>query len=508
MEIKPLLVYWATREYLKLRKSKEEQINLVLVGGPSYLQDMISECDTEVRFSQYSSFSDRFCPWFKVVKDCISVVPIAVTMLFRHVIIPKPKTEQLDIAIFCEAIEGSPRKGIDYFYGSIYDMLCSDDQKIASYCTTPRPSSSVEDEKESKRVNKLFWLLDYLSIGDFFKSLISLLHLAFRFTFTYFKISQRAEKAETETLLRVIRSETKFDLWFIHICVYFAANRLMRECKAPRAVIQYEEKPTERAVALASKEHRVEITGYVVHPMDKALVALRDHDNDNKPRPHKYAVCGSAVGTVLNTWAKKPAEDITVWGSGKSGRPEPRNTLDTRSTFSCLLLLSHPDELRIFGTWLRSEGRLREGLTYRIRRYWPSGADHFNEPLMELKKEFNFVYETEVDLPDAFKDSNIAIYSATSTGLLAGRFGALSVHVDLNDLYRISPCVDISGPPLNCATASKFANTIDFLRQLDSERLDLIYSRQIKYEAEIFSIPQRAIIKKYLYEEKDRITVN
>ena len=189
------------------------------------------------------------------------------------------------------------------------------------------------------------------------------------------------------------------------------------------------------------------VVAHVCHPMASALAALRDVEEDERPRLSRYGVCGPAVKEMFCAWAKKALDTVTIWGSSKCGESTARLPLSTSRGFEVLLFFSHPDELKTFHSWQETESRLRDWVVFRARTYSPVGVDPFKEILDQLMREFDFVQEIGGNLSESFEEADIAIYCHTNAGLLASRYGTLAAAVDLNDLIQVSPCLDPSGPP-------------------------------------------------------------
>ena len=426
----------------------------------------------------------------------------AVWVLFHeHVRAPRPTAEAVDLAIFCESICGDCNKGVENFFGDIHRYIDRDllPGKTRTFCSSVRQPKSLGGSEVRDDGPTIHWLLDGLKIQDLVVSVLLTAYFAIKSFRTCRSEAQKARGNPISSLtLWFIKKNVHLNRVLINICLFRAAFRLLADCRPSAILIQYEEKPTERAIISASRKVGAKVFGYVCHPMSRALVALRDVDQDGRPRPDRYGVCGPAVRELLCDWARKSHLDVTVWGSGKQGRPVPRSPFKSSESFSMLLLLSHPDELRFFHEWLIAEPRIVDGIQLTVRRYAPVGKDPFTRVFEKLKADFDSINEASGTLSEAFGNVDLAVYSQTSAGLLAGRHGTLAASIDLSGIIPISPCIDPSGPPLSCDGAVALAELIEFLRLATEDELDRVYTDQAEYEDRIFAAIEKEQISKDL----------
>jgi hypothetical protein len=493
-QIKPLLFRWALHACATGKEDLDFCESITEGGLPAGLAkyvlgegNLTRECNLRERDSTLSIRTvRRLAICFKSVLKTVNTI---LQVFFYHVLASDPVAKgNNSILLMSEELDGSRTKGREYYFGLVYEAVRKSTEQVTSVCTSKRNTWRGYEQSSDGEVENGLWALNFLSTLGFLKALVSQTCFVVSFSIMHFKCRRASNREEDEVLLSIIWSQRRFDRSLINFCLYNATKRMLRLCNPRSVIIHYEEKPLERAVLLACQEQEIEVVGYVVHPMDKALMALREHPGvDTKPTPHKYGVCGPAVAETLIDWAGKLPNNVFVWGSGKEGDVGASRKKIARPIRRVLLLLSHPDEIRIFRSWLRNDSRLQSAKNFRIRRYWPSESETFSAPIRSLISEFDFVEENSDSLPEAFKWSDVAIFSSTSAGLLAGRYGVISIHIDLNDLYKISPCIDRNEYPLSSSSAIELADTLDMLSNCELGQLDNIFLDQQIYEQKIFS---------------------
>ena len=271
------------------------------------------------------------------------------------------------------------------------------------------------------------------------------------------------------------------------ILCYSALRRLFYQNNYKLAVYPYEEKGVERAILFACNEYGVRTIGYTPHPQHNLALALRDVYSPISPKPSSYAFCGPAYIEYFTLWGKKKPDKMKVWGSGKSIKGSLIKQEFNRHELKIIALLSHPNELRVFGSWLQAENRLRNNTYYLIRIYKPA-YKAFEKDLKRLIREFNFIEESQGSLIEDMDKCNLAIFSGTSAGIEAINNGYLALYTDLNDFFEINPCFDDLNVMLPCYSAKEFADRLDEICLMDNISLIELHKKQLSLTKNIFGI--------------------
>lgn len=459
--------------------------NLVLDKGRRYYE----------RLSIFFSACSRF------ILDVLMMLNTTYNVL-RHHVFRKGSGIDAEVLIMHESINGSSISGRKYFYGAVFDSLMAEDGKRLSYCCTSLRSANLDNGRGKFLEDKSgFFLLDKIRLRELILAMIinvSLIFVAWVVGFSRFPCS--IGKSVSKVFWgKYLRNELMMGTCLINICCYWALRRIFKESGEKRVILQYEEKGRERAIVMACQEYGCEVIGYVCNPMHRTLAALQDIFKPMAPKPDRYGVCGSSYVDYFVSWGKKDRDSIRIWGSGKEWTNSTKVKKINRSNFRILLLCSHPNELRVFQSWLRSEKRLSCTVTYFVRRYKSAGPKAFKHVLKSLMMEFECIKETDGSLTEDLSLCDVAVFCATSAGIDAVKHGYLSIYLDLNDIFDVNPCFDKLDSMLPCKSALEFANRLDEICDMDEESLLQLHDSQKIVADQIFGPIQKSLIKEDLF---------
>ena len=225
------------------------------------------------------------------------------------------------------------------------------------------------------------------------------------------------------------------------IIVYNVISKLLSNDSVKQLVFPYEEKGIERAMLFAASEKKTKSIGFTPHPQHSLAISMRDIKGSSCPKPDIYALCGAAYISFFRNWGCKESCQMQVWGSEKgklSYLPFQKDTKQKK--IKILLALSHPNELKVFHKWLQSKYELYDLADFYIRCYQAVGADHFDDLLSAVKKDFPDVTKVSGNLNDNLKDCDAVAFCATSAGIEAINLGRVGFYLELNDFFEINPC--------------------------------------------------------------------
>ncbi len=498
---KPILFAKGVLECIKAHPQWNE---ILLVGCDALVGDYLSEFDEGLLFERKRKgrgwLSDFFVHCYQSGLAVQKMLKTGYLILRHHVVRRVPEVDQ-KILILHEFVVGSIGSGHEYFYGSLIDSTIGNESEELCYCCT---SVYLSNKRESKTdplrgVSRIL-LLDKLRLNELVMSmLVNIYLILITWVVGYGGIPCSIEKSVSKVFWRrYLFLELGRIACLPDICCYWCLKRILRESGKKLVVMPYEEKGRERAIVMACHEHDSKVIGYTPHPMSRFLMALRDGFIPVAPKPDRYGVCGPAYVDYFVSWCNKDRVSISIWGSGKDWVELREVRKIDRSNLRVLLLISHPKELRIFHSWLRSEKRLSCSVIYFVRGYKAMGPKAFGHVLIPVMKEFECVKETDGSLTEDLSLCDIAVFCATSAGPLAVKHGYLGIYADLNDFFEINACFDELDLMLPCRSALEFANRLDEICDMDEESLLQLHDRQKMMADQLFGAIQRSVLKEDL----------
>ena len=496
---KPLFFARAVLEWMESNPDVDE---ILVIGCDAAVAVYLKEFRRDMVFRNGRGILYPAFLIFKACKNSLSCVKNmfrdAIHILRHHAFHNKAFIKSQAIALY-ELFPNtfSLADGYKYFYGSLFDSLDSVKADTVSY-------GCIEDN--NCRINKLrsendkpiFFLLDNVMPGDLAISVVINTYLFFAAWIMAFRKIPCTIGGRTSRRfwLGYLFNELNRMPCLRSICSYRALRSILTRHTYKLVIYPYEEKGFERAILFACRERNVATVGYTPHPQHRLAAALRDTHEPMSPKPSGYAVCGPAYVDYFESWGKKERRSISIWGSAKSFSGNLTATGFPRSNLKILLLLSHPNELRVFHSWLRAEERISHKIDYSLRIYKAVQNRIFSNELIRLLRDFACVREVHGNLAEDLSRSDAVIFCGTSAGLVAVNHGLLAVHVSLDDFFQINPCFDELDPMLSCETPNQFADLLEELRAMDDSSITELRRKQRSFVARIFSPIQSGVIRR------------
>lgn len=502
--VKPLFYAMAVLEWIKVNPGVKE---IFLIGCDPMVAAYLKELDNTLILEGERLDSQYIYFIFQALRRSAFAIYLMLVEAYRiaknHAF--KPLTNiKYQIIVLYELISGLPiTSGYKYFYGSLFDSMSNMGENSIGYsCIEYTTGLNPKKDREEFLKNKsLFFLLDNINIGYL---IIGILKNIYIILVTLIMIFTKLQCS--------INRDYSFWFWknylfhglaritcLSEICAYFALKTLLKRSPQCKLIIYpYEEKGLERAYLFACQEQGIRTIGYTPHPQYRSAVSLRDNLSLQSPKPSRYAVCGSAYVDYFVSWGKKDRNIISVWGSEKSYRYSPETRRINQSHLKILLLISHPNELKVFYSWLRAEERLLRSVTYIVRVYKGVYNEEFEKVLTQLNNEFDCIKESNDEFEKDLRQCDLAVFCATSAGPLTVNRGYLAIYVDLNDFLDINPCFDDLDEMLPCRTSEEFAKRLDEIRKMNTDSIEYLYHKQVLLTERIFSPIQTNILKEEL----------
>lgn len=501
---KPLFFARAIYNWIEQNPDAEK---ITLFGCHPWTAIFLNEFNVKQKIS-FSTQGDVAQFWVSVIwqnlRYWLAALVDFVRMLISHVVsgAGQSSISAENLVLYELLPDGDIQTGHRYYFGSLFDVIQQQNKNaIAIGCITGffHRLNNLREKISAARNTVL--VLDRLSILDCLEALghtmlLGVANLAFLLKGLVCRIDGK-------------KSRLFWPFYMSHefiqgsalrrICLYYAIRRLIRQAKARQVIYPYEEKEIERAILYACQDCGVKAVGYTPHPQHRFELALKDFPSPAAPKPERYAVCGEAYASYFRDYCRKDPSRIEVWGSGKgtNGAVHELRRLN-QADLSILVVISHPKELDVFGSWLRAENQLTQNKHYQIRLYRAVDYKSQLAKLEVMQKQFNFVEEATGELVDNINQSDLVLFSGTSAGLLAVRHGRLAIHVFLGDFFQINPCFDQIEPMLYCSSAQQLIVQLDKLSALSGRDLTELHNGQKALVNQIFSEPQPERIIKTL----------
>jgi len=467
--IKPLFFARAVVDWL--RSSPSGSLNVI--GAPKIVQKFICEFEPKVVVQGVPLKGDsRLTPIIQYLADLVWKSLVLLRFLFdRNTKVFKSSTMILFERFGLHQNLGQAR---DYFFSKLFE-------DIPHECACLDPISP-----RRKSFQGAMDILSEMHIQDLPRALGRNIYLGILVLwFGFFTPPCIIANAQSKSFWRhFLWGQFSRSVVLRESLVYDVFSRWATQGTLRTVVYPYEEKGYERALLLALKSSRVKTIGYTPHPQHELAVSMQDGGTCRPPRPTMYGVCGPAYVGYFQHWGRKK-NTIHVWGSAKSCQQDFRDIQNVHR-LNTLILLSHPHELEVFYSWLKAEPGLTENIHYLIRGYQSVPSGLFARRLATLGNDYPQAKAVSGELGANLSEADLAIFNATSAGLLAVNAGKLVVHACLDDFFKINCCFNNLGPMLSCATAKELAQRLQEIRRASRDQRQYLWRQQVKATAEIF----------------------
>ena len=436
--IKPLFFSIAILEWFS---NKSDRTSLILINCPIEVSEYLSELEPKLILA-YSCVpkKERVAKMF--VKSFFIMLKNIVNIMRFHVL--NKSREFKDVrknVVIYELIHGvSIENSCRYYFTSTLDQV---DRKKLTYLAVGIVKNYDRLPLEETDAEQLV-MYDLCSTIDLIKSVIKQIYLQYC---TIVLIANKPpciiNNKETARFWNRYLSSILDRSILEPILLYSVLSKLLPNAPVERLIFPYEEKGSERAILFAASENNIKTIGFTPHPQHSLAVSMRDIKGSSCPKPNAYAFCGTAYISFFTEWAAKEGCQMTVWGSEKGKLLDLEFQHNSRQRkIKVLLVLSHPNELKVFYNWLQSKPELCNIAKFSLRSYKAVGSEHFNKSLSVMKKEFPNVSEVSGNLFSNLKKCDVVAFCATSAGIEAINMGRPGFYLDLNDFFEINPCFD------------------------------------------------------------------
>ena len=472
--IKPLIFSMAILDWF----SKNNCSSLVLIDCPNEVAEYLAELEPKVIIERNSKSSKKRLIT-TLYNTLLITVKSASRILFFHVL-KKPQkivVEEKNLIAY-ELVHGSDIKSsYRYYFTNILDNI---DEKLICHFVIGVVKNHNRPEYKNEYARQII-AFDSCTISDLIKSLFFTLYL--QFCLFYLIINKPS---------CVINNKKTKNYWNKHlmfmldinvlenIVLYFAISKLFKDVSIKQLIYPYEEKGSERSMLFAAKENNIKTIGFTPHPQHSLALSMRDLKDSTCPKPDAYAFCGDEYISYFRKWGSKNKCEMKVWGTQKGSLLEqPNINKNLEDKIKVLLLLSHPNELRMFYKWLQKQPQLCEIAEFQLRSYKAVSDLHFNKFVSMLIKEFPNVIEVSGTLMSNVENCDVVAFCATSAGIEAINLGRPAFYIDLNEFFQINPCFNDLSDMQASNGAIEFYNKLkEWSEKNDVSKRDLLIKQR------------------------------
>jgi hypothetical protein len=487
--IKPFFFALAILEWIKRQNGRSE---LIIVGGPitvaHYLQELAPEIEVDIsniQLPQQKQRQDLFITVFS--RAAFKIFRYALNVARFHLIHSCISTSGVKNIIAYEHLQNtSLQDGHRYYYTSLLENI---DSKLISFFVTGLVPPIARGKPGKDTAPKIVandlctaWELAYAVTIEF--SILVKLALLILVKPPCTVNGYTSKILWQNFLIPMMEHQGVMSAYLAHR----GLRRLVAKHDIQNIVYPYEEKGIERSLLLAIKNSKIQAIGFTSHPQHALGISMQDRRDSNCPKPDSYAFCGSMYKEYYRGWGNKKNSLMTIWGSEKGlATVLPRNDKAPSMRPNILLVLSHPNELDVFGTWLTAEPKICELVDFSIRRYMAVNAQSFETQLKNIQQNFKNVQNVEGTLRDNVAESDMVAYCGTSAGIEAISMGRVSIHLGINDFFAMNPLFDEFGHFLACFNSADFLNLLVELLSMSSSETEELLNEQRQAAAKIFS---------------------
>lgn len=479
--IKPL--FFAQAILFWVEHHNDDADDILLVGCPREVKYYLKQFGVEVKgntgYDGDLIHFARLTVWvgLKLLKQILFYAR-------NHVFRTAPLVESTAL-VFYELVQNdSLTDGHKFYYGTLFDGI---EEGKLQYIVSTNNSCRVSELRRQKN-SRAILLFDFIRLYDFVVGIfvnIAIIGISWVFLIRAPKCCIGGNVFSGFWPMYLFNELNRLPC-FPNYLIYRSLKNLFQRGKYQKVIYPYEEKGAERAILFACREHNIATIGYTPHPQHRLTLALRDGYQPEGLRLRQYAVCGSRYVEYLRGWANKKDDVITIWGSGKEFVNVGTDRKNAVGFLRVLFLVSHPNELKVFGSWLRAEKSLREGFRYDLRLYKALKSKELISELNLLLKEFSCLRESCGSLVEDLSESDLAIFCATSAGIAAIKHGIPVVHVQLDDFFGMNPCFDSFEEIETCQSAKELVASLEETAKSGREGLSAMIERQKVFAETIF----------------------
>jgi hypothetical protein len=232
---------------------------------------------------------------------------------------------------------------------------------------------------------------------------------------------------------------------YAEFTAFLGMKRILKELSPKALIYPYEEKCLERALLMAVKECMVTAVtiGFAHAVYNKSLMYLRRRSDAeaNPPMPDKLLVTGPALKKWLVDWAGWEPGRILIVGSPRWHNMIGHNTawVLRGRPLRILILIGPGYEATALSNQMEGFPATFDECEVTIRPYPHSWQAEQDEAYARIKKIRRHIQVSGGPLAEQLSWCDLAVYCSTSAGLEAMLTGRLTVYLDLNHIFKLSP---------------------------------------------------------------------
>lgn len=297
----------------------------------------------------------------------------------------------------------------------------------------------------------------------------------------------------------------------VEMTALLGLKRILRE-SSPRALVYpYEEKCVERALLMAVKEtKKTTLTVGFAHAVyNKGLMYLRRRNEigATPPMPDRLLAIGTALKKWLVDWAEWEAKRILIAGSPRWHNAIGRDVVGVLRgrPLRILILIGQGYEAIELSNQIERCPSAFGICEVVIRPYPYSWADEQEKAYAKIKKINKNIHINGGALDEQISCCDVAVYCSTTAGVESMLSGCLTVYLDLNHIFELSPIDDkIQSDILwKCRTLSELNKLLGSISQMTENQYTDIVKRQCGVANQIFQEIDYDVLNEFLKLTQD-----
>lgn len=283
-------------------------------------------------------------------------------------------------------------------------------------------------------------------------------------------------------------------------------KRILRE-SSPRALIYpYEEKCMERALLMAVEEtKKTTLTVGFAHAVyNKGLMYLRRRNEigSTPPMPDRLLTTGTALKKWLVDWAKWDEKRVLIGGSPRWHNTIGRNAevvLQGRP-LRILILIGQDYEATELSNQFEKLPSAFDTFEVIIRPYPYSWGDGQDKAFSKIKTTNRHIRVDGGSLDEQIAWCDVAVYCSTSAGIETMLSGRLTIYLDLNQIFSLSPIDEkIQSKALwKCQNISELNKSLYVVNQMTEDQYTDIVGHQCNAANQLFQKIDYSVLNELL----------
>lgn len=294
-------------------------------------------------------------------------------------------------------------------------------------------------------------------------------------------------------LRRLLREQLPYN----EIKFYYALRRVLSVVKPKGLLYPYEEKGLERGLLRACEETRPEMKtigfAHAVAHNGHRYFQTGLHGDVTPIGPDYLLSTGPGASSWLVRRAGKDPSRLRVFGSPRFREPLPlpAGLGEAGHTLKVLFIVSAHYEIGRLAEFVEKVPHLLDGCHLKARLYPFERLAEQMHGVERLRSVGALVDVDSAPLIGQLEWADVVLFCSTSAGIEAMLAGRYTAYVDLNEVFTLDVLQDKGDLSAvgRCQSADEISNTLERVRQMNSEQYAVAVQRQIEFARTIYAKP-------------------